>query len=167
MKIALAVIVVTVLGAGLYFFMVPKTQAPVVNPQTNGVGTSTPPETANPNPAPVTATLTPKPATPKATSVTISYDGSTFTPSSVTVHAGDTVTFVNKGTGPMWVSSDPHPTHQGYSGTSASQHCPDTTGTAFDECSAGSMYSFVFQKTGSWGYHNHANNTAKGTVVVQ
>ena len=69
----------------------------------------------------------------------------------------------------MWVASDPHPTHQGYSGTTVDKHCPDTTGTAFDECTAvpqGGVYTFVFKKVGSWGYHNHANHDAKGTVVV-
>jgi hypothetical protein len=47
-----------------------------------------------------------------------------------------------------------------------SQHCPDTTGTAFDQCSAGTSYAFTFGKIGSWGYHNHLNHGATGTVVV-
>jgi plastocyanin len=66
----------------------------------------------------------------------------------------------------MWIASDPHPTHQGYSGTTRDQHCPDTSGTAFDECAAGTTYTFVFEKVGSWGYHNHANISSRGTVVV-
>ena len=74
---------------------------------------------------------------------------------------------MNQSGGGMWVASDPHPTHEGYSGTTRDQHCPDTTGTAFDQCSAGASYSFVFQKIGNWGYHNHTNPISKGLIIVK
>ena len=66
----------------------------------------------------------------------------------------------------MWVASDPHPSHTGYSGTTKQQHCPDVQGVAFDQCSIGPSYSFVFQKIGTWGYHNHASANDGGTVIV-
>jgi plastocyanin len=169
MKTALALIVVVLVAMAGYFLFATKTQAPVTNPAMTG-GTSAPLETTNPNATPpststTTTTATVTVTTPKT--VTVTYNGSAFSPASVTIHKGDTVKFVNAGSGPMWVASDSHPTHTLYSGTNGSQHCPDTTGTAFDQCSAGSSYSFTFGKTGTWSYHNHASASARGTVIVQ
>lgn len=90
-----------------------------------------------------------------------------FSPERVTVTAGESVTFVNQSAGGMWVASDPHPTHDGYSGTSGAAHCPDIDGVAFDECTVGDHYTFTFDKTGSWGYHNHVATREHGTVVVK
>lgn len=167
MKIAIGIIVALILIGGGYLLFANKTEAPTVNPEANG-GTSAPLETTNPSAGTdttqagvgVSATVT----TPHT--VTVTYNGSTFSPASVTIKKGDTVRFIETGTSPMWVTSDPHPTHQGYSGTTVSQHCPDTAGTAFDQCAIGSSYTFTFEKVGSWGYHNHANHDAVGTVVV-
>jgi len=98
--------------------------------------------------------------------VTVTFNGDAFSPKTVTINKGDTVNFVSTG-GQMWVASNPHPIHNGYSGTTLQQHCPDTSGTAFDECSPGTSYSMTFQKVGSWGYHDHLNSGLGGTVVVQ
>lgn len=99
---------------------------------------------------------------------TVSYNGSSFSPSSITVAKGGTVTFSDTA-GSMWLASDPHPTHTGYDGTSRNTHC--ATGYSgpkpFDQCSTGSSYTFTFTKTGSFGYHDHMNSGAHGTVVVQ
>lgn len=103
-------------------------------------------------------------ATPMSAIVT--YNGSSFSPQEVTVKRGGTVKWVNAGSGNMWVASAQHPTHTAYSGTSRTQHCPDTTGTAFDQCVGGGDYSFTFAKTGTWGYHDHLNATAFGRVIV-
>ncbi len=87
---------------------------------------------------------------------TITYNGTAFSPASLTVKAGTTVTFVNNSDQPMWVASDPHPTHTDYPG--------------FDELKSvdkGGTYSFKFDKTGSHGYHNHLDSGIRGTIVVQ
>ncbi len=103
------------------------------------------------------------------TGATVTYDGSSFSPSSVTIAKGGTVTFVDNSSNPMWVASNPHPTHEGYDGTTRSQHCAaGYNGTApFDQCSPGTSFSFTFGKAGSWGYHDHLNHSAQGTVTVQ
>ncbi len=104
------------------------------------------------------------------TSATVTYGPSGFSPSTVTVAKGGTVTFVNQSGKQMWVASDQHPTHQGYSGTTRTQHCPNNTSDAFDECTAvgaGQSYSFTFQKNGTWMYHNHVSASDTGTVVVK
>ena len=70
----------------------------------------------------------------------------------------------------MWTASGVHPTHTAYSGTSLSQHCPDTAEVAFDQCkgeASGVSWTFTFTKTGIWGYHNHSRSSDMGTVIVQ
>lgn len=88
--------------------------------------------------------------------VIVSYDGTAFSPASITVKAGTAVTFMNQSSSPMHVASNPHPTHTDLPG--------------FDELTevgnAGS-YTYTFTKVGTWGYHNHTNPSQKGTVVVQ
>ena len=112
--------------------------------------TSATPSTGAGSTAPMTATVT--------------YNGSSFSPSEVTIKKGGTVTFTS--TGDMWVASGPHPAHSGYSGTNKNQHCPDTSKTAFDQCAPGSSYSFTFQKAGTWPYHDHLNAGVFGKIIV-
>jgi plastocyanin len=86
------------------------------------------------------------------------------------IKKGETVTFKNQSSNSMWPASAMHPTHRVYSGTSLDEHCPDTTGTAFDACKGflpGQSWSFIFNKTGTWKYHDHLNPSATGTVVVE
>jgi len=132
------------------------------------------PQTATTEEIPVTASTTTTTTTTTTTSSTVTgatvvYTNQGFSPSSVIVPLGTTVTFINQSTGNMWVASAMHPTHIVYSGTSLSQHCPDTTNSAFDECAAdapGSSFSFTFNKEGAWKYHNHVNASQFGTVIV-
>ena len=69
----------------------------------------------------------------------------------------------------MWVASDEHPSHTGYDGTSRTEHCAaNYTGpAAFDQCGSGSQYSFTFNKTGAFDFHNHAAAQFTGTIIVQ
>ena len=99
--------------------------------------------------------------------VVLTSDG--FRDRSVTVSQGDTVRFVNESSGPMWVASDVHPSHTQYAGTSLREHCQSGAGqeTAFDQCEEGASFSFTFEKTGEWDYHNHSNPSQTGTVIVE
>lgn len=69
----------------------------------------------------------------------------------------------------MWVASAMHPAHTGYDDTSKDQHCADGYAGAapFDQCGSGASYSFTFAKSGTWGYHDHRNASAHGTIIVQ
>jgi plastocyanin len=100
------------------------------------------------------------------TTATVTLTSSGFTPKSVTIKKGGTITFKNESSGNMWVASAQHPTHTVYSGTTLQDHCDDATDTSFDQCKNGSTYSFTFDKTGTWNYHNHSVNDQFGTVVV-
>ena len=97
---------------------------------------------------------------------TITYNGDSFSPKEVLIRKGGTVTWVNASGGQMWVASAQHPSHTVYSGTSRQEHCPDTSGTAFDQCAGGNNYTFTFDKVGTWNYHDHLNATAFGSVTV-
>ena len=117
--------------------------------------------------APITATETADIPPPSPTIIVYNDEG--FSPSSVTIPLGTTVTFVNQSTNDMWVASAMHPTHIIYSGTSLSQHCPDTDNSTFDECQGdapGSSFSFTFTKEGTWNYHDHLTTPRFGTVIV-
>lgn len=102
------------------------------------------------------------------TSATVTYNGNGFSPSTVTIVKGGSVKFLSTA-GDMWVASNPHPEHTGYDGTTREVHCAaGFTGAApFDQCSPGTSFTFTFNKTGSWGYHDHLNPGLGGTVVVQ
>jgi plastocyanin len=101
------------------------------------------------------------------TAVTVTFDGSSFSPQNVTIAQGGTRTWRSTA-GPIWIASDPHPIHNGYDGTTMQQHCAaGYAGTApFDECSQGTSFSFTFNKIGTWGYHDHLDHGILGTVTV-
>lgn len=91
-----------------------------------------------------------------AAKATVDYTDSGFTPKTVTVKVGDTVTWTNNSGKSMWVASAPHPAHTDLPG--------------FDQLKGvekGSTYSYTFAKVGSWKYHNHLVPKDTGTVVVE
>lgn len=88
--------------------------------------------------------------------VTIQYADVGFEPKTLTVPTGTMVTFINESTSPLWVASDPHPTH--------------TKLPEFDQKTSipkGESYSFMFTKKGAWEYHNHRLPAHTGTIVVE
>lgn len=97
-----------------------------------------------------------QPPAPKPTTVTITYNGTAFSPATITIKSGDTAAFKNSSSGSFWPASNPHPSHTAYLGFDAG-----------NPVAAGGTYSFTFTKVGQWGYHNHMNPTQGGTVVVQ
>ena len=138
----LAVLIIIVLGA---FFVSRSNQTSINN---------TPTATENPT---ITTTST-ESAEPAATATEnmVTYSDSGFTPASVSIKVGETVTFKNTSSKSMWVASAPHPTHSAYPEFDAKK------GAAMNE-----DYSFTFTKAGTWKYHNHLNSSNFGTVVVE
>ncbi len=155
--IGVIVVLLIVIAGGWYLLSgtpakAPVTETPVSN-QMPVVGSTTP-ETSVENTIP---------------EVTVAYTDQGFSPKEITVALGTTVNFVNRSSKGMWVASAKHPDHTVYSGTSLSQHCPDTANASFDECTAvasGNSFSFTFNKEGTWKYHNHVDATQFGTVIV-
>ncbi|MFA5997962.1 MAG: plastocyanin/azurin family copper-binding protein [Candidatus Paceibacterota bacterium] len=100
---------------------------------------------------------------------TITYTDQGFSPASVTIAQGETVTWVNQSSKDMWVASAMHPTHMAYDGTALKEHCATSAPASFDACrvfSSGASYSFTFDKAGTWKYHNHLDASKFGTVIV-
>lgn len=83
------------------------------------------------------------------------YDGTKFSPQSVNIKVGDIVIFKNSGTTGFWPASNPHPAHTDYPEFDANAAVP-----------AGKTFQFKFLKPGNWGYHNHMNPAATGTINV-
>jgi len=114
-----------------------------------GTGIGTPPEVLMPN--------------------TVEMSSSGFSPSSLTINAGDTVTFLAISSN-IWPASDIHPTHRNYPGSDISKCNTAEADNIFDACRGipnGNSYSFTFTEVGTWNYHNHFSPGRRGTIIVQ
>ncbi len=76
-------------------------------------------------------------------------------PAGLVVKAGSPVTFVNQNEVPVWPASDLHPALNLY---------PEfNPGEAI---APGKTWQFVFEKTGTWRYHDHLDPEKRGTILV-
>ena len=115
-----------------------------------------------------TPTTTPRPS-PAGTEALVAENIVTltdagFSPTTIKIKKGETVVFKNTGSGMMWVASAMHPTHDVYPTKGG------CIGSIFDQCEAvanGGSWTFEFDVTGTWKYHNHRNSSQFGTVVVE
>lgn len=117
----------------------------------------TPSQVVSPTPQvtqqPKTETSSPSATTMEEVSVTIINSG--FSPQTLAVKTGTKVVWVNKSGGVVSVNSVVHPTHLVYP--------PLNIGNIKD----GVSVSLVFDKAGTYKYHNHLNTSQAGTVVVE
>ncbi len=144
-------IVITVIIVGGYFLFAHTAAAPVTE-------------------TPVTTTSSTD-TTGSTTAMVVTYTNSGFSPSTFTIKLGTTVHFVNNSSHGMWVAVGNHPTHTTYDGTTQQQHCSNGVNTngSFDECTAvspGLVYSFTFNRTGTFTFHNHIQASDGGTVTI-
>ncbi len=91
---------------------------------------------------------------PEVVSISITEKG--FEPATIKVTAGAKVVWTNKDIRPHWPASALHPTHNLLPGFDALQGL-----------SEGESYSFVFEKAGTWKYHDHLNPGLVGVVEVE
>lgn len=96
--------------------------------------------------------------------VSIFMTKSGFSPDKVSIHVGQSVRFVNALASDcplaeaacfFWPASDPHPTHEFY-----------PVFDSRDAIAPGETWTFVFDRPGSWGFHNHFNSGQVGTIEV-
>jgi plastocyanin len=172
MQIVWAIVIVIVL-AGLYWWW-QSAQAPVLSDDGTPVSADVVDDSGTQQG--ITATTSTSNSATNGTThgsgsvpmkATVMFNGSGFSPASVTVAQGGTVTWTSTN-GDLWIASDPHPIHNGYDGTTMQQHCsPGYTGaTPFDQCTGATSYSFTFNKVGTWGYHDHLDSGIRGSVTV-
>ena len=85
----------------------------------------------------------------------VKYTDKGFVPEKIEVPVGSMVEFINDSSTVMWVASTPHP-----------QHTDLPTFDQFKAFKKGSIYRYVFDKMGTWGYHDHIRPSLGGVVVV-
>ncbi|HLD57839.1 MAG TPA: hypothetical protein VJA47_06010 [archaeon] len=150
------------------------------NPTTTSSPTPSPTQTATTTtsstpilpPTPTETEVIPT-ATPSTTTTVniVEATSSGFTPSTITVKAGEFVTFTNKDTAKHWPASAVHPTHKVYPGSDIAK-CSDPVEKTkiFDACKGlekEESWSFTFNEKGTWKYHDHLNTGSTGTIVVE
>jgi len=87
----------------------------------------------------------------RCTTVRIHDEG--FSPNTVIIPVNTCITWISEGQNSHWPASDFHPTHTIYP-----TEDPGCIGSALDACVGlreGQGYTFVFQKPGFWGVHDH------------
>jgi len=87
-------------------------------------------------------------------SVSITKDG--FVPATIQIKKGSQVTWTNNDTNLHQVVTDSHPAHTNLKGLDS------------DPLAAGESFTFTFEKTGTFSYHDEMNPlNIKGTVIVK
>lgn len=142
--IALVILVIVVAGATFWMLRNPTTDGNSVTP-TNTTPNSTSDESSNADSGTTTTGM----------EATITYSDSGYSPSSITVKAGDKVIIKNISSRNMQFDSDPHPAH--------------TTNPELNigTVPPGQEMSFIVDTKGTFGYHNHLNASQKGTIIVE
>lgn len=95
---------------------------------------------------------------------TIEMTSSGFSPSTLTVSKGTTVSFTTMDEGEYWPASAVHPSHEAYPTEGG------CIGSTFDACKAlaqGETFEFTFDEGGEWDYHDHKNPSLTGIIIVE
>lgn len=86
----------------------------------------------------------------------ITFSGTAFSPSTLTIKNGDIVVFKNNSDKDFWPASAPHPSHTNY---------PEFDAKA--AIAPGKTFQFKFTKVGAWGFHDHLTPSAFGKITVE
>lgn len=86
----------------------------------------------------------------------ISRTSSGWEPRTLTVDPGAIVVFVNESSDETWPASDVHPTHELLPGFDAERGVP-----------RGGSWSYTFDRSGRFGFHDHLSPETVGVVVVR
>jgi plastocyanin len=141
-KTIIAIVVIAVVGLGGYLFL-----------------------TGTYRPAPsVSQSPTSQAPAEEEKEYVVTYTNAGYTPATLKVKNGGTVTFKNQSSRSMWTASAMHPSHRAYPTTGG------CLGSTFDACQGvqpGNSWSFKFDIAGTWKYHDHLNPGAFGAIVVE
>ncbi|HEV7952023.1 MAG TPA: cupredoxin domain-containing protein [Candidatus Saccharimonadales bacterium] len=134
---------VIILGAWAYAATRPASESSINTPEKSDTTDTSSPET--------TGTKAPSESSPVAT---ITYTDDGFSPSTTTVKKGSTITVTNNSTVNVMLSSADHPTHVEQPELNMSTLKPGESGT------------ITLTKVGTWGFHDHIDESMTGTIVV-
>lgn len=141
-KILITVVVLLVVGIGAFMIFGNNSTAPTTTDQLQEptqVQESTPSESMMEQ--------------QESTTVTLTETG--FSPKDITVKAGTTITWINQSGKAATVHSDDHPTHRLHSFLN------------LGEFADGESLEVVVQEPETYGYHDHYNASANGTITVE
>lgn len=100
----------------------------------------------------------------------VTYTASGYSPATLRIKKGTAVVFKNESDEQMWTASALHPTHTVYPGSDIKKCGTDDSVKIFDMCQGlgkGQQWSFTFNETGTWKYHNHLRPSNTGSIVVE
>lgn len=87
--------------------------------------------------------------------VLITYSDNGFSPSTVTVTAGASITVKNESSDTLSFNSAEHPVHT------------ENDELNLGDIEPGESRNFTVNQKGTWGYHNHLKASQTGTIVVE
>ncbi|MBP7741442.1 MAG: cupredoxin domain-containing protein [Candidatus Pacebacteria bacterium] len=93
-------------------------------------------------------------STPGTVTVTLTKDG--FVPNEISLKKGESITFKNTTGNLFWPASNLHPSHLLYSEFDPQEPIQPTD-----------TWTFVFEKTGEWKFHDHLSPYFTGTITVK
>lgn len=148
-KSIVVILIVAVLAVAGGAFVL--TKKPANTQKTDTTASQSAPATQSPSPQATTSTTQNQPAE----SATITYNSNGFSPASLTVKAGTTVTIKNDSSSLLQFDSNPHPQHT------------DDPDLNVGSVSPGQSKTFTVTQTGTHGYHNHLKSGDTGTIIVE
>lgn len=142
--IYILVIVVVLLLAGAAVFALQNSQPNEVNQDTTQTETTT-----------VESDDSTDEATPAPSErMTVTYTDNGFEPQDITVKKGTTVMITNNSSKDVQFSSDDHPVHR------------DNPEMNLKTLSPGESTSYAPSEAGTWGFHDHLDDSKTGSVTV-
>lgn len=138
----IGLVVVLVIGLAGWYLMRPK-QEVIPTPSVDSMTPST--DTANPSAS----------SSAMMNEVIVNISSTGFSPNDITIKVGESVTWMNVDNAMHNVSSAPHPIHTTY------------TPLNLGSFAAGEKVSLVFDKAGTYKYHDHLNPSIFGSITVQ
>ena len=96
--------------------------------------------------------------------ITMAYNDKGFEKPELKIRNGSSVKFINQRTEPgrpMWVASDAHPDHTVY------PEFDQARPLGYEPEPKDDTYTFVFNKSGRWTYHDHYDPQMTGVIVVE
>ena len=93
-----------------------------------------------------------------------------FSPMTITIKIGESITFKNESSQAVWPASALHPTHTVYPGSDIKKCGTAEESSIFDACKGiekGEKWAFIFSSPGMWKYHDHLNPSHFGTIIVK
>lgn len=148
-KYTVAILIAVVIIGLLFYYR--KADAPTVQDEQQTVATTTP-STGSTNPTIKAPVAKPAPSS----EIVVIFTGTSFIPKTLTIKAGQSVTFLNKSDKGMWVTSDPYSEKNSYPELNQEK-----------TVAKNGSYKFTFNTPGSWSYQHQNMPEIKGFVIVR